>query len=85
MNIIFQEASTFALVDMATVLDRESRETGSDSVGTAATGVCGTIGNLLGAASDNAAANQPNGTNMTSSQNAELQTKQLKVSKQAFR
>ena len=70
---------------MATVLDRESREAGSDSVDTAANFVCGTIGNLLGAASDKAAVNQPNDTNMTSSQNVEQQTQQLKVSQQAFR
>lgn len=67
---------------MAAILDRESQETGSDSANVATAGVCGAIGNLLGAASDNAAINQPNGTNMTSSQINEQETKRLKVSEQ---
>ena len=65
---------------MATVFDKESQESGSGSMDTAAAGVCGAIGNLLGAASENAAVNQPNGTNVTTSQTEEKETKRLKVS-----
>ena len=67
---------------MAAVLDRESQEIGSDSADAAAASVCGTIGNLLGLASDHAAVNQPNDTNTTSSRNLEQETKRLKVSDQ---
>ena len=67
---------------MAAVLDRESQEIGSDSADAAAASVCGTIGNLLGLASDHAAVNQPNDTNTTSSRNFEQETKRLKVSDQ---
>lgn len=67
---------------MATVLDHESQEIGSDSADAAAASVCGTIGNLLGLASDHAAVNQLNDTNMTSSRNFEQETKRLKVSDQ---
>lgn len=67
---------------MASVLDRESQEIGSDSADAAAASVCGTIGNLLGLASDHAAVNQLNDTNMTSSRNFEQETKRLKVSDQ---
>lgn len=73
-----------ALSSMAAVLDRESQETDSDSADAAAANVCGTIGNLLGPASDNAAINQPNSTNMTSSQIIEQETKRQRVSERVF-
>ena len=69
---------------MAAVLDRESQETGSESTDVAAASVCGTIGNLLSSASDYAAVNQPNGTNMTSSQAIEQENMRLRVSEQVF-
>lgn len=69
---------------MVAVLDRESQDTGSDSAEAAAASVCGTIGNLLDSASDNAAINQPNGTNMTSSQIIEQNNMRLRVSEQVF-
>lgn len=69
---------------MAAILDRESQETGSDSAEAAAASVCGTIGNLLGPSSDNAAINQPNGTNMTSSQIIEQESMRLRVSEQIY-
>ena len=65
---------------MATVLDRESQDIGSDSADAAAASVFGTIGNLLGPASDHATVNQSNDTNTTSSQNFEQETKRLRVS-----
>ena len=69
---------------MAAVLDRESQGTGFISVDAAAASVCGTIGNLLGPASVNAAINQSNGTNMTSSQVTDQENMRLRVSEQAF-
>jgi len=69
---------------MAAVLDRESQEAGSDSADAAAASVCGTIGNLLGPASNNAAVNQTNSTNMTSSQIVEEETRNQRVSEQVF-
>ena len=69
---------------MAAVLDRELQETGSHLAEAAAASICGTIGNLLGAASDNAAINQSNGTNMTSSQIIEQENMRFRVSEQAF-
>ena len=69
---------------MAAVLDRESQGTGFSSVDAAAASVFGTIGNLLGPASANAAINQPNGTNMTSSQVTDQENMRLRVSEQAF-
>jgi len=67
---------------MAAVLDRESHGTGFDSADSTAASVCGTIGNLLGPASDNAASNQPNSTNMTSSRIIEEDTKKQRVSEE---
>lgn len=58
---------------MAAVLDSESQETASGSVDTTAAGMCGAMGNLLDVASENAAVNQPNSTNLTSSQGEEQQ------------
>ena len=69
---------------MAAVLDRGSQGTGFSSVDAAAVSVCGTIGNLLGPASANAAISQPNGTNMTSSQVTDQENMRLRVSEQAF-
>ena len=70
---------------MAAVLDRESQESGSDSADAAAASVCGTIGNLLGSASNYAAINQPNDTNMTSSQIIEQENMRLRVSEEVSR
>lgn len=70
----YQEASTSALANMATFLDRESQEPMSDSVEYGAAGMCGAIGNLLSAASDAAVVKQVlNNTNLTSSQADEQQ------------
>ena len=80
----FQETGVLALSSMTAVLDRESQEAGTDSVDAAAAGVLGTIGNLLGPASDYAAVNQPNSTNMTSSQIIEQETKRQRVSERVF-
>ena len=68
-----QEAATSALDKMAAVFESESHETSSDSLETAAVGMCGTIGNLLDVASENAAVHQPNSTNQTSSENVKEQ------------
>lgn len=70
---IFQEAATSALDKMAAVFESDSPETSSDSLETAAVGMCGTIGNLLDVASENAAVHQPNSTNQTSSENVKEQ------------
>lgn len=76
------------MTNVVAVLDSESQEISSDSLDIAAAGICGTIGNLLGAASDNAAFSQPNTTNLTSSQSFEQLTSteiaRLKVSDQVF-
>ena len=70
---------------MATFLERESQEPGSSSVDSVAADMCGSIGNLLGAASDVAAVNQPNKTNVTSPNKDQVQSgnqdKRTKVSR----
>ena len=63
---MLQEASTSALANMATFLDRASQEPGSGSVDSVTTEMFGAMGNLLGAASDVAAVSQSNTTNLTS-------------------
>ena len=69
---------------MATYLEHDSREPGSSSVDSVATDMCGSIGNLLGAASDAAAVRQPNMTNRTSQEQSKardgIQEKRAKVS-----
>ena len=76
----FQEASTSALTSMAAFLDRESRETGSGSVDSVAASMCGAMGNVLGAASDAAAVNQPSSTNQTFEQKNVITKMRGKVS-----
>lgn len=51
---------------MATYIERESQGPQSSPVDSVATDMCGSIGNLLVAASDVAAVRQPNMTNTTS-------------------
>lgn len=61
-----QEAGADTLTKVATYLERESQGPRSSPVDSVATDMCGSIGNLLVAASDVAAVRQPNMTNTTS-------------------
>lgn len=76
---LVQEASTSALTSIAAFVDRESKETASGSLESLASTTCGALGNLLDAASGEAAVNEANITNQGVEQQSTTDNKQAKV------
>lgn len=76
---LVQEASTSALTSIAAFVDRESNETASGSLESLVSTTCGALGNLLDAASEEAAVNEANITNQGVEQQSATDKKQAKV------